>query len=133
MSKPSKGNLLSGIPKELPEEVFETLGCGTGLRIERIVSRGHVSPEGFWYDQDASEWVMVVQGRAMVELEGDPVPVELSEGDYVEIPAHVRHRVVFTEPDRETVWLAVHYSPGNPRDENDPGEDQTSPISPMTT
>ena len=44
-------------------ETFDIPGDGEvgksalGLRIERIVSEGHVSPEGFWYDQDEPEWV----------------------------------------------------------------------------
>ena len=33
-------------------------------KIERIVSRGHASPEDFWYDQEENEWVMVVKGTA---------------------------------------------------------------------
>lgn len=33
-------------------------------------------------------------------------------GDWAVLPAHCRHRVAWTAPDRETVWLAVHLPPG---------------------
>ena len=79
------------------------------MRIERIVSRGHKSPEGFWFDQEQSEWVLLLRGAARIEFSSQTKPVELSPGDYVNIPAHVKHRVAWTAPDRETVWLAVWY------------------------
>jgi cupin 2 domain-containing protein len=88
------------------EEHVETLLRWPGGRLERIVSYGHRSPEGFWYDQDEHEWVQVVSGRARLEIEGMPV-LELGPGDRVWLPAHTRHRVLWTEPDVETVWTAL--------------------------
>jgi cupin 2 domain-containing protein len=35
--------------------------------------------------------------------------VTLREGDFITIKAHEKHRVQWTDPDQETVWLAVHY------------------------
>jgi hypothetical protein len=55
-------NLLTNLPSDLPDELSTTLLQASNLRIERIVSHGHASPEGFWYDQDEQEWVMVLQG-----------------------------------------------------------------------
>ena len=39
----------------LPEELFQTLLTTTNVRIERIISHGHASLEGFWYDQHTHE------------------------------------------------------------------------------
>jgi len=87
--------------------VISTLLKSENVRIERIVSHGHSSPEGFWYDQDQHEWVMVLTGQAKLRIEGDLL--EMQPGDFVNIPAHVKHRVEWTTPDEPTVWLAVHY------------------------
>jgi cupin 2 domain-containing protein len=103
-------NLFSGIPSDLPEELFTPLHQAKGLRIERIVSQGHASPPGFWYDQDEHEWVIVLQGSAIIQFDGDSETVELQPGAYLNIPAHTRHRVVATSPTETTVWLAIHYS-----------------------
>ena len=100
-------NLLSNLPTNLPEELTTVLQEGTGVRIERIISTGHRSPEGFWYDQPENEWVMVVTGAAKLAFE-DRV-VELLPGDTINIPAHQKHRVVWTSPDEPTVWLAVFH------------------------
>lgn len=110
----AKGNLLADLPDPiaaaLVPEIFQEIAGSerTGVRIERIVSNGHASPEGFWYAQDQHEWVMVVQGEAVLGLEGQP-DVLLKVGDYLNIPAHSRHRVVSTASDQTTVWLAVFY------------------------
>ena len=104
-----KGNLFSHIPKLLPdEELFEVLAVGKKMKIERILSHGHITPEGEWYDQDRDEWVWVVQGEAVIDYE-DGSLVNLQAGDYLHIPAHVRHRVEWTPPEKITIWLAVHY------------------------
>lgn len=100
------GRLTDGIPNVLPEELVTILGASRGVRIERIVSRGHVSPRGFWYDQDEDEFVLVVQGGAKLEI-AEHGELSLGAGDWVDIPAHTRHRVIWTDPDGDTVWLAV--------------------------
>lgn len=101
-------NLFADIPDRLPDELLETLLADGTFRIERIVSHGHTSPAGFWYDQDQAEWVIVLQGSARLEFEGDE-PLPMGPGDFVHIPAHKRHRVAWTTPDEPTIWLAVHY------------------------
>lgn len=102
-------NLFDNIPDRLPQELFTQLLDAPGLRIERIVSWGQCSDEGFWYDQDQHEWVLLIEGSATVLFEGDAKPVELRPGSFLEIPAHRRHRVVRTDPTQRTVWLAIHY------------------------
>lgn len=100
-------NLFKDLPSNLPNELFTTLLEATNLRLERIVSHGHSSPEGFWYDQDQHEWVVVLQGSARLSIEGETK--ELKLGDYINIPAHYKHRVEWTSPDEPTIWLAVFY------------------------
>jgi cupin 2 domain-containing protein len=103
------GNMFADIsPKGADEELTELLRT-PAVRIERIVSHGHASPPGFWYDQYSAEWVLLLGGAAILAFEGDPEPVRLEPGDYVLIPAHARHRVEWSDPDRPTIWLAVHY------------------------
>jgi len=103
-------NLFTDLPAGLPEELFTTLMQAPDVRIERIVSRGHQSPDGFWYDQRTGEWAIVLKGAARIELEDRAV--EMKPGDYLDIPAHTKHRVAWTTPDEPTIWLAVHYGGG---------------------
>jgi cupin 2 domain-containing protein len=100
-------NLFDQLPLNLPEELFNTLLDTGTVRIERIVSQGHASPEGFWYDQDEHEWVVVLRGAARLSVEGEIK--ELKQGDFLNIPAHQKHRVEWTTPDGPTIWLAVFY------------------------
>jgi cupin 2 domain-containing protein len=102
-------NLLADLPRQLPDEHIATLLAAGNVRIERIVSHGHSSPEGFWYDQQQPEWVMVLKGAARLRFEGDEQPIEMRPGDWLNIPAHRKHRVEWNTPDEPTVWLAVHY------------------------
>ncbi len=102
-------NLFDGIPGELPQELFTDLLNRADFRIERIVSDGHSSPDGFWYNEDGHEWVILLQGSAVIEFGGETDPVELRPGSYVNIPAHTKHRVARTASDEKTVWLAIHY------------------------
>ncbi|MDY6879888.1 MAG: hypothetical protein V2J25_11710 [Desulfatiglans sp.] len=102
-------NIFADIPRDLLDEYFdEILKAGT-LRIERIVSRGHASPKGHWDDQDHHEWVILLRGHARLRFQKDNEIVELMPGNHVNIPAHVKHRVEWTDPESDTLWLAVHY------------------------
>ena len=104
------GNIYSHIPDSLPDELSETLAAVPGgARVERIVSDAHASPENFWYDQDESEWVMLLQGGAGLKFEGEEETLVLKPGDWVDIPAHVKHRVEWTDLEQKTLWLAVFY------------------------
>ncbi len=102
-------NLLSPLPSNLPVELVVRLAASKHVRIERIVSTGHASPKGFWYDQHDAEWVVVLKGEAKLLFDGETQPVHLKVGDHVTIPAHRRHRVEWTTPNEPTVWLAVFY------------------------
>ena len=105
----NRKNLFSNIPKTLPEELIQTLATKETVRIERIVSKGHFTKKGFWYDQEQNEWVVLLKGKAIVFFDNDLKEIELHPGDYINILPHVRHRVEWTDPNEETVWLAVHY------------------------
>ena len=102
-------NLFANVPTTFPEELIEILAENPHVRIERIVSTGHASPEGFWYDQDEAEWVVVLKGEAKLLFEDDDEPTTMWPGDHVLIPTHRKHRVEWTTPDEPTVWLAVFY------------------------
>lgn len=115
MARELSGNFFQRVPERLEEEEFLTLAQGGGCRVERIVSTGQSSPEGFWYDQEEHEWVMVLKGRAGLEFEGEDGVTELGPGDFRNIPAHCRHRVAWTSSDEPTVWIAVFY-PAEGRD-----------------
>ncbi len=101
-------NILAGIQRT-GEEQTDSLLHQPAFELERIVSRGNTTPEGEWYDQDRDEWVFVVLGRATLTFDKAGT-VHLNPGDYVHIPARCRHRVDWTDPQCETVWLALHYS-----------------------
>jgi len=102
-------NLFTDLPGRLPDELVTTLLETAGVRIERIVSNGHASPEDFWYDQEQHEWVMVLRGAARLRMKDEEQPIEMKPGDFVNIPAHTKHRVECTDPDEPTIWLAVYY------------------------
>ncbi|QEM68906.1 cupin domain-containing protein [Geobacter sp. FeAm09] len=104
----ASGNMFSHVPHDLPAELFETLANKGAVRIERILSRGHATPDGEWYDQDRDEWVLLLAGSAGLFFDGEPEPRRLAAGDYLMIPARRRHRVAWTSPDETTIWLAVH-------------------------
>lgn len=98
-------NLFDNLPTSIPSELIEVIIANQYVRIERIVSHGHHSPEGFWYDQTEHEWVIVLKGAATLQFENGIV--EMKPGDFVNIPAHTKHRVEWTTPDEPTIWLAV--------------------------
>ena len=105
---PKSGSLFADVPARLEEEEIAVLAELPGARIERIVSTGQASPEGFWYDQDWTEFVVVASGSAGLRIEGEAAARILGPGDWLQIPPHVRHRVDWTDADEPTVWLAVH-------------------------
>lgn len=102
-----KANLFENIPSELKEELFEELLCKENIKIERIISKGHSSPKSGWYKQKNNEWVIVLQGEAVIAFEDEKM--HLNAGDYLNIPAYTKHKVKWTLPNSETIWLAIHY------------------------
>lgn len=103
------GNIFSPLPEDVSQEVVEDLVRSSNVRIERIVSYGHSSPETGWYDQGESEWVIVLDGSGTLLFENG-MEIALRVGDHINIPAHTRHRVLRTDKDRPTIWLAVFYT-----------------------
>jgi cupin 2 domain-containing protein len=81
-----------------------------GARVVRIASRGQADPPGQWYDQAEAEFVLLLAGAARLGF-ADGTERDLAPGDWAVIPAHCRHRVAWTDPARETLWLAVHMPP----------------------
>lgn len=109
MSDAAPQNILASIPEQLPAELFEKLAGDGVVRIERIISHGHRTPEGAWYDQPQAEFVLVICGAARLLFESRVDEVALNRGDYLLIAPHERHRVEWTTPDTPTIWLAVHF------------------------
>lgn len=107
VAMPNLTNLMSSPPDASAGEITEALLSARGVRLERIVSHGQASPPGYWYDQAEAEWVLVLSGSARLAIAGEPEDRVLREGDAIFLPAHCRHRVTWTDPDRSTVWLAL--------------------------
>ncbi len=101
-------NIFESIPDNLDEEIFELLVQSENVKIERIISKGHTSPESGWYDQEQNEWVIVLKGEAIISFENGK-EVNLKAGSHINIPAHKKHKVSWTDPKIETIWLAIHY------------------------
>jgi len=102
-------NIFSDLPKMMIEEMAEALLDTRHFRLERIISSGQGTASGEWYDQDTSEWVILLGGSAGLLFEGETEACVMRPGDYVHIPAHRRHRVEWTDPEQKTIWLALHY------------------------
>lgn len=101
-------NIFENIPAELPNEIFSDIIKTEKLRVERIISKGHTSPDTGWYDQAENEWVIVLSGYGVIEFNNGN-KVMLKQGDYLHINAHNKHRVIETSTDEPTVWLAIFY------------------------
>jgi cupin 2 domain-containing protein len=109
---PVFGRLAENGPRPaLGEESFQgLLTAPGGARVERILSLGASSPPGFWYEQGWDEFVLVISGAALLSFP-DGSERRLEAGDYAILPAFCRHRVAWTDPNKETLWLAVHMPP----------------------
>jgi cupin 2 domain-containing protein len=103
------GNIDADIDATASTESFLALVQAKAVTVERIVSTGQPTPPGQWLNQDRDEFVILLRGTAGLWFMGDALPKVMKPGDYVNIPAHRRHRVAWTAPDVPTVWLAVHY------------------------
>lgn len=89
-------------------ELVTIMAEAAGGRVELIVSSGQTSPEGFMYDQTEDEWVIILQGSAIIEMDEDLY--ELSVGDTLFIPKRAQHRVAFTSSNPACLWLAVFWN-----------------------
>lgn len=97
-------NLFDALPRIASGEEFESLVRRPGVHIERIVSSP--KPEPTLYEQPWDEWVLLLQGDATLDLDGEPV--QLAAGDHLLIPAGLPHRVLATSDEPRCLWLAVH-------------------------
>lgn len=104
-------NLLAPMPDVSSSEVTDPLATGRRFRLERIVSFGQISDDGFWYDQAEVEWVLLVSGSARIAIEGESAERELAPGDVLVLPPRCRHRVTMTSRDPPAVWLALFIDP----------------------
>jgi len=102
-------NILADIPEPLPNELFTTLLQNPQIKIERIVSKGQCDAKDEWYDQATDEWVILLQGAAILEFTDPNELKNLKSGDYLFIPAHRKHRVEWTHLEQESIWLAIHF------------------------
>lgn len=91
-------------PHDAPDhgELTEAVARIGGVAVEQILSGRLDSPRD--YNQPHDEWVIVLSGRAVLEVEGKPNV--LVSGNWMFLPAGVHHRLVETEAG--TSWLALH-------------------------
>jgi cupin 2 domain-containing protein len=47
--------------------------------------------------------------KGAARLRFDDEAIEMKSGDFVNVPAHKRHRVDWTSPHEPTIWLAVYH------------------------
>ena len=90
-----------------PGEVFETLLSSGDFRLERIVTLTPYAEPGEWYDQELDEWVVLLQGSAVLEYKSGKT-VEMRSGDHLFIPAHKVHRIKQSSAKESCIWLALH-------------------------
>ena len=102
-----KYNIFDKIIVDKEEEIFLEIFKNETIKIEKIVSNGQKSPENFWYEQEKSEFILLLEGFAILEFENREV--ELKKGDCINIKAKQKHRVKFTSLDEPTIWFAVFY------------------------
>ena len=102
-------NFFADAPDKSPGEIFDELLRGGPFKLERIISSGQATPPGEWYDQEQDEWVILLSGAARLRFADSDETMELQPGDFLNIPAHARHRVEWTDPEQKTLWLALHY------------------------
>jgi cupin 2 domain-containing protein len=105
---PPVSNLLPPPSGQGEEEISSHLQT-PHLRLEHIVSRGQVSPRGFWYDQMDPEWILLLRGTATLDF-GEAGLLELKAGDSLTIPARMKHRVARVSGD--ALWIALHFRDG---------------------
>lgn len=89
-------------------EYLENILVNPNFRLERIISFGHITPSDYWYDQEEDEFVLLLKGNAKILLENDEI-IELKEGDYVIIPKHLKHKVIYTDTENKTFWITCYF------------------------
>lgn len=108
MNQPA--NIFRELAHSQDGESIETIFDAENIHVERIVSTGQSTPAGEWYDQTFDEWILLLTGAAQLRFEDSAEAIDLKPGDYLNIPAHRRHRVEHTASSESTIWLAIHYT-----------------------
>lgn len=89
-------------------EIFEKMLAGKNFFVERIISKGHTTPEKEWLESRKEEWVILLKGKAgLLFQNGDNV--KMKEGDYILIPKNTKHKVIYTSKRPGCIWLAIHF------------------------
>lgn len=102
-------NLFENLPDASEAEVIEDLKRDGAVVVERIVTRGQVSPD--WYDQAEAEFCAVLAGEASLLFEEGNTTVHLRKGAWVFIPAGKRHKVSWADPEVDTIWIVFKWPP----------------------
>ncbi|MGV8905466.1 MAG: cupin domain-containing protein [Acetobacterium sp.] len=87
------------------DELTTILAENKYVRIEQIISTGQVSD---WFDQDQTEFLVLLDGQAELEYENDEI-ITLYKGDTLIIYPHQKHRVVYTSINPPCNWLCVFF------------------------
>ncbi len=103
----NKINIFENILEDKQNEQFLEIIKNDKVRIERIISNGQITADNVWYDQDENEFVMLLEGHAILEFEDKEC--ELKKGDCLNIESHIKHRVKYTDINGPTIWLALFY------------------------
>lgn len=100
-------NLFENIKIDKKAEQFISLFENKNIKIEKIVSNGQISAKDFWYEQEENEFVLLLDGYAIIEFEDEQI--ELNKGDFINIKSYKKHRVKYTCEEKPTIWLAIYY------------------------
>ena len=101
-------NIFKNIPETLKDELFEDIVNSKNIKIERIISDGQTSPKEGWHCSKQNEWVIMLQGEAILSYETED-DIKLNRGEYISIPAFLKHRVSYTSKSEKSIWLAIYY------------------------
>lgn len=94
-------NIYDMAKPENDSETFVTFYQSPSLKIEGIRSR--LTRPGIEYFQQEDEWVLLLEGRAQLEINGELR--HLQKGDFLLIPRHTPHRVLLTSDD--ALWIGI--------------------------
>jgi cupin 2 domain-containing protein len=101
-------NIFKTNPEKPNEEIFEIILNNKNLKLERIITNGQTTPPGEWYNQENDEWVVLIQGSALILFENEKFII-LNKGDHILIPKNCKHRVQWVDSNQECIWLALHF------------------------
>ncbi|MFO0919698.1 MAG: hypothetical protein U0872_15475 [Planctomycetaceae bacterium] len=104
----SPGQLFSNLPRNLPAEFSVAYRSNSKVFASKqsCLTATHHPPDSGTTKTSTNE-ALVLTGAA--KLQFPDCVAELKPGDFINIPAHHRHRVEWTLPEELTIWLAVFY------------------------